>query len=147
MGKTRSAALLAGAVALSFAPPTAKGQVGGPCAYDSYPGACTIAGIAKTPASIAQKTLGGGPGYEGFSVAFTYAGEAPRANALARQALDRPHEFLLANGWRPGPRFLEKYAIAKGKTFDCELKVIRTGSCTPTLFEFPAIDQTDYFER
>jgi len=133
--------------ALILAPAAAKAQTGSPCAYESYPGVCTIVSISKTTNSIAQKTLGGGPGYEGFSVAFTYAGAAPRANALVRQALDRPHELRVASGWYPGPRFLDKYAIAQGKAFACELKVIQTGACTPTLFHFPAIDQTDASER
>lgn len=147
MKRIWSAAVMACAVALIFPGTTAKGQVGGPCAYDSYSGVCTIASISKTADSIAQKTLAGGPGYEGFSVAFTYAGAAPNANALVRQALDRPHDLRIASGWYPGPRFLEKYAIAQGKAFACELKVIRTGSCTPTVFHFSAIDQTDASER
>lgn len=138
--------LIAGA--LTLAPlMDARGQVGGPCAYDSYPGACTIATVSKTEASISQKSIAGGPGYEGFDVAFSYAGEAPQDNPLVRQALSRRRDLLLANGWRPGPRFLEKYAIAPGKVFGCALDVIKSGSCTPTLFRFPAIDQADYFER
>jgi hypothetical protein len=140
-----SAAFLAGALAPGLAPQmTANAQVGGPCAYDSYPGVCTIAAVAK---NIGQKEIAGGAGYEGFDVSFAYAGAAPRANPLARQALERRHDLRLANGWRPGPLFLKKYAIAEGKAFACDLKIIRAGTCAPTIFQFPAIDQTDYFER
>lgn len=144
----RSTILIVGAVVFTFAPPmNAKGQVGGGCAYDSYPGTCRIGAVSKTKASISQKTIAGGPGYEGFDVKFSYAGEAPGDNVLVRQAIGRQHDLRLANSWYPGPRFLAKYAIARGKSFECALKVIRSGSCTPTVFQFSAIDQTDYFER
>ncbi len=126
---------------------TAKGQIGGGCAYESFPGTCTITAVSKTPVSISQQTIAGGPVYAGFDVKFKYAGEAPNDNALVRQALGRQHDLRLANSWYPGPRFLAKYAIAPGKAFGCALKVIRTGSCTPTVFQFSAIDQTDYFEH
>ncbi len=47
----------------------------------------------------------------------------------------------------PGPQFLEKYGIGVGKVFDCYLKVIIKGTCTPMLFEFPSIRLDDYFEN
>jgi hypothetical protein len=140
--------LMAAAIVFTSAPVmTAKGQIGGGCAYESYPGTCTITAVSKTKASINQKNLAGGAGYEGFDVKFKYAGEAPNDNVLVRQALSRQHDLRLANSWYPGPRFLAKYAIAPGKAFGCALKVIRTGSCTPTVFQFSGIDQTDYFEH
>ncbi|QBR71016.1 hypothetical protein CU048_06675 [Beijerinckiaceae bacterium] len=125
----------------------ARGQVGGGCIYDSYPGTCTTVAVSKTKASIGQKTMAGGPGYEGLDVKFSYAGEAPSDKALVRQALGMQHDLRLANSWYPGPRFLAKYEIAPGKKFGCALKVIRTGSCTPTVFQFSTIDLTDYSER
>lgn len=144
----RKAILIAGALVFTSAPlMPAKGQIGGGCAYESYTGTCTITAVSKTKASASQKTIAGGPGYAGFDVKFKYVGEAPNDNVLVRQALGRQHDLRLANSWYPGPRFLAKYAIAPGKAFGCALKVIRTGSCTPTVFQFSAIDQTDYFEH
>ena len=57
-------------------------------------------------------------------------------------------EFLLtlANSWYPGPKFLRKYGIEVDRSFDCYLKVITKGTCTPILFDFPAINLSDYFE-
>jgi len=53
---------------------------------------------------------------------------------------------MLKNSGYPGPKFLEKYGIEAGKSFECHLKVIVKGTCTPILFEFPTIDLRDYFE-
>ena len=50
------------------------------------------------------------------------------------------------NSWYPGPRFLERYGIAAGKSFACTLNVISQGTCTPTVFDFQGIDRADYFE-
>jgi len=53
---------------------------------------------------------------------------------------------LLSNLSYPGKAFLEKYDIAVSRDFDCYLKVIIKGTCTPILFEFPSIMLDDYFE-
>ena len=50
------------------------------------------------------------------------------------------------NSWYPGPRFLERYGIAAGKSFACTLNVISQGTCTPAVFDFQGIDRADYFE-
>jgi hypothetical protein len=93
-----------------------------------------------------QKTVGGGPGYEGYEIKFRFAGPTSADNALEKQALEREHELRLTNSWYPGPRFLEKYDISVGKRFACTLKVIQMGACSPVVFEFSAIDLTDYLE-
>jgi len=80
-------------------------------------------------------------------VTFTYAGtDAAGGDALVQQATEARHELRLMNSWFPGPRFLERYGIAAGKSFECSLKVITQGTCTPTVIDFPAIDRADYFE-
>jgi len=122
------AAFIAGAVGAGQDAPQDR-KVGGQCRYVEHPGACTIASVEKTPDSIAQGSLSGGPGYEGLAVTFTYAGrEAGGDGALVRHAREAPHELRLMNSWYPGPRFLERYGIAAGKSFDCTLEVILSTS-------------------
>lgn len=120
----------------------AVAQIGGACSYAAYPGTCRIVAVGKTPASIAQRTIVGGPGYEGFEVTFAYAstGAAPPA------AAQRSHRLTLTNSWYPGAKFLAKYDIRPGQHFACTLKVITRGACTPLLFDFPTVDRSDYFE-
>jgi hypothetical protein len=151
----RMAMVAAAVVAFAFAAPAepdaqqdgkAGGRVGGKCAYVEHPGTCTIDGAVKTPDSIAQASLNGGPGYEGLAVTFTFASARPSDDALVRQALAGRHELRLMNSWYPGPRFLERYGIAAGKSFACTLDVIAQGTCTPTTFNFPGIDRADFFE-
>jgi hypothetical protein len=81
-----------------------------------------------------------------LAVEFTYAGAQAGDDALVRQALEGRHELRLMNSWYPGPRFLERYGIAAGKSFACTLSVIAQGTCTPTVINFPHIDRADYFE-
>lgn len=140
------AALMAGAVC---ADPDASQdrKAGGQCRYAEHPGTCTILSVEKTPDSTAQASLSGGPGYAGLAVAFTYASaEAGNGDALVRQAIEGRHELQLMNSWYPGPRFLERYGIAAGKSFACTLEVIAEGTCTPTVINFPLVDRADYFE-
>jgi hypothetical protein len=127
-------------------PATSK-RIGAPCSYSSHAGRCSILSVQKTGASMQQKSIGGGPGYEGYEIKFRFAGTTPADNKLAKQTMEREHELRLANSWHPGPGFLQKYGIAAGKAFSCTLKVINKGACSPVAFEFPAIDLADYFER
>ena len=124
----------------------AAAKVGGACTYVEHPGTCTIDSVEKTPDSIAQAALNGGPGYEGYAVTFTYASARPSDDTLVRQALAGRHELRLMNSWYPGPRFLERYGISAGTSLACTLEVIAQGTCTPVTFDFAAIDRADYFE-
>ena len=134
--------LLAGAApgAMAADPPA---RIGGSCTYRSVPGTCEIVEVKETPASMQQKDIGGGPGYAGFDVSFRYQGGS---DPDALEAAASTHPFRLLNSWYPGPRFLEKYGIQQGKTLSCTLKVIQSGACSPTVFEFQGIDLGDYFE-
>jgi hypothetical protein len=144
----RAAALFSAVMAAAVAStPSALAQtgkrIGGGCAYRSVPGTCTIASVKQTQASMHQAEVSGGPGYAGYEVLFSYKDGADAA-AKAQEA--RQHPLRLVNSWYPGPRFLEKYGIAAGATFTCTLKIRTAGPCTPIVFDFPAIDRTDYFE-
>lgn len=70
----------------------AGARIGGKCDYVEHPGTCTIDGVVKTQDSIAQASLNGGPGYEGLTVTFTYAGPNAGDDGLVRQALEGKHE-------------------------------------------------------
>ena len=127
-------------------PQTRLARLGGRCAYDNYRGQCRIVSVKKTAASMRQAAVGGSAGYEGYDVRFTYSGELPDDSKLAGHARDQQHRLRLTNSWYPGPRYLKKYGIAEGERFSCTLKVPTNGSCPPILFDFPAINQSDYFE-
>jgi hypothetical protein len=125
-------------------PDTQKdGKIGGRCLYVEHPGHRQR---GEDTGLDAQASLNGGPGYEGLAVTFTYAGAQAGDDALVRQALAGRHELRLINSWYPGPRFLDRYGIAPGKSFACTLEVISQGTCTPVTFDFPGIDRADYFE-
>jgi len=127
-------------------PQTRLARLGGRCAYDNYRGQCRIVSVKKTAASMRQAAVQGSAGYEGYDVRFRYSGDLPDDSALANRARNQQHRLRLTNSWYPGPRYLKKYGIAEGERFTCTLKVRRKGSCAPILFDFPAIDQSDYFE-
>lgn len=122
---------------------TEEHKIGGGCTYADYPGTCTITAVNQTEASQAQTTVSGGPGYAGYDVTYTYA---PAEGSDPGGAGAGEHQLKLTNSWFPGEKFLSKYGISDGKSFACTLKVRKTGACTPTVFEFPEIDLTDYFE-
>ena len=116
--------------------------VGGPCEYRGYRGKATIVSVCKKERDKSR----GGHSYENFEVKFSFSPEEEIKESFAKVE-GREYTLMLANSWHPGPKFLEKYGIEVGKTFDCYLKVITKGACTPILFDFPTIDLTDYFEK
>jgi hypothetical protein len=126
---------------------SAATRVGGACAYADFPGTAVIVSVTPHPASATNAPAAGAqtppPGYD---VVFTFAPDAPIAGEPLYQP-GRSHTLTLVNGTAPGPKFLQKYGIAPGKTFACRLRLIRKGTCTPVLFAFPDIDLTDYFEQ
>ena len=116
-------------------------KVGGLCEYSKYRGKAVIV-------SIIPKTSSGysaGPSYEGFEVKFRFIAENEIKEAHGKVE-GKEYVLTLANSWYPGPKFLQKYGIKVGKSFDCILNVITKGACTPIVFDFPDIDQSDYFE-
>ena len=145
----RSSLLLLSAVLAAFAclPVLAQAagpeRVGGPCRYESYPGTATFVDVK--PWQPDSPTAGVPTPYPPLTVTFTFAPAQPIAN----EPLYRPgavHTFTLVNSMPPGPHFAAKYGIKAGTVVPCQLRVIREGTCTPTVFEFPGIDRADYFE-
>ena len=117
--------------------------VGGPCEYNEYKGKATIVSVCRKER---EKSRGGSP-YENFEVKFSFCSEEEIKESFATKVEGREYTLMLTNSWHPGPKFLEKYGIEAGKTFDCYLKVITKGACTPILFDFPTIDLSDCFEK
>jgi hypothetical protein len=128
---------------------TADGEpprVGGGCDYVEIPGVATIEGVEKTPEASEQATAGGGPGYEGLEIRYTFAPSEPVDDPQIKAWVGEMHILQLANSWYPGPRYVEKYGLAEGKTLDAVLKALTAGTCTPFVVDFPDLDLTDYFE-
>jgi len=114
---------------------------GGPCEYKSYPGRAEIISVARIELPRGHP----GPPHDTYEVWFRFIPDHPIAESHGRVD-GKPQLLTLANSWHPGPRFLEKYGIAPGRVFPCNLKVITRGTCSPRVFEFPGIDRGDYFE-
>ena len=121
---------------------SASRVVGGPCEYKQYKGQATITSIRKK--ELPENY--GGTSYESYEVKFSFFSEKEIKEAHG-QVKGREYILMLTNSWYPGPKFLEKYRIKVGKSFECYLKVIIRGTSTPVLFYFPTIDLSDYFER
>jgi hypothetical protein len=133
-------------MAMAQAEDSAPARIGGGCEYMEIPGTATITSVEKTPASTAQATTGGGPGYAGLDVRYTFAPTDPITDAEVQAWTEQEHTLQLANSWYPGPRYVEKYGLEKGATLSAVLKVQTAGTCTPFVVDFPDLDLTDYFE-
>jgi len=114
---------------------------GGPCEYKTYSGHAEILSVRlkKLPKGYP------GPPHESYEVRFLFFPDHHIDESYA-QVEGKPQILTLTNSWYPGPRFLRKYGIQEGKIFDCHLKVITNGTCTPVVFDFPTIDRGDFFE-
>ena len=112
-----------------------KGRMGGPCEYNQYRGKARITSIKGLPEP--------NQGREKFEVKFIFLPEEEIKESFARVE-GREFLLLLTNSTYPEGIFLERYQIKTGKTLDCILKVIRKGTCTPMLFDFPGINLSDY---
>ena len=124
----------------SAAEKSAPRVVGGPCEYRQYKGRAVIV-------SIREKEMHkdyGGPSVS-YEIKFSFFSEE-EVDETYGQVEGRKYILMLTNSRYPGPEFLEKYAIEAGKSFECYLKVITRGTCTPVLFDFPTIDLGDCFE-
>ena len=111
-----------------------QGRMGGPCEYNQYRGKARITSIKGLP--------GSNQGRETFEVKFNFLPEEEIKESFARVE-GREFLLLLANSTYPEGPFLNRYQIKPGRVFDCILKVIRKGTCTPMLFEFPGINLSD----
>ncbi len=124
--------------ACSIRTPTAVSE-GGPCEYKKYKGSAKIV-------SITQKSALPNCSHDIFEVKFTFSPDQEVTETFARTE-GKEFVLLLNNSEYPGPKFLKKYDIQVDKVFECHMKVITKGTCTPVIFEFPTIKLDDYFEK
>lgn len=103
--------------------------VGGQCEYKQYRGKAEIISITKRADAA-----------EGYEIRFSFHTEEPIQEEFARVE-GKEYLLLLNNSSYPGADFVGKYGIEVGKRFDCYMKVITKGTCTPILFEFPTMDR------
>jgi hypothetical protein len=112
-----------------------QGRMGGPCEYNHYQGKARITSIKELPEP--------NQGREKFEVKFIFLPEEEIKESFARVE-GREFLLLLANSTYPDGRFLDRYQVKPGRVFDCILKVIRKGTCTPMMFDFPGINLSEY---
>jgi hypothetical protein len=118
-----------------------KGEllIGGECEYKRYKGRAEILSVIKKSGPDINLQ-------EKYEVKFLFTTDREIKETYA-QLEGKEFLLLLSNSSYPGPGYLEKYGIEVGRVFDCYLKVIVKGTCTPVLFEFPFIRLDDYFEN
>jgi len=101
--------------------------VGGPCTYDSYPGKCKITSV------------------EGNDVKFSF--EANDASKIKQPFFKTTGgkakgqiSFSVTNKDYLSPvECIRKYGIKKDAVIDCQVDLIKTGTCTPVMFKFNII--------
>jgi hypothetical protein len=120
-------------------------RIGGPCTFDKHSGKATITKIVKTEESKAQAKNEGGPAYEGYEIWFTFIPDKP-VPANWRENVAKPQLYQLMNSWYPGDEYIKKYDIKVGKQYPATLSIIKTGTCSPIIFELQGLDRIDYFE-
>jgi hypothetical protein len=109
----------------------ANGWVGGPCQYKNYPGQATILSITGSQANTSDPI-------KRFDVKFSFTPQEKILESFAR--VDGKTYNLYGHNWQyPDQEFLRVNNIGVGKILDGSLRVIVSGTCTPVLFDFPAL--------
>jgi len=109
-----------------------RGKIaGGPCSYAGYPGTATIVSVKEAPPSS-------GYSIDRYEVKFTFSPN-DKINEPLVKLEGAAFTHTLPGGAYPEKTYLEKNGIKEGAVFDATLKVIRKGTCTPVLFDFPSI--------
>ena len=100
-------------------------RAGGRCEYARYRGEAKII-------SIVEKND------DRYEVKFLFT---PRTQIKEQPQLAEKREYLMLidNSIYPNRAYLKRNGIVADKIFDCDIKVIIKGSCTPILFEFPSM--------
>jgi hypothetical protein len=106
-------------------------RAGGPCEYHRYEGRAEITSLQKAVDPYKKAK-------ECWEAKFRFIPDQEIKESFA-QVADK--EFLLEIGQSSflSPKQINKYGIQKGSFFDCTLKVIVRGTCTPILFEIPSL--------
>ncbi len=112
----------------------------GTALYSNYKGIATITRIKKTEKSKAQAKVAGKS--EGYEVWFVFElekeEEAEESEKIkeswGRRFIAGEHLFKLANGLYPNAKYIEKYKVKPGKTYECTFRVMKQGTGTPFIF-------------
>lgn len=108
-------------------------MVGGKCTYAEYPGTCKITAVEQ----VSDQPAGGN---EGAKIKFTFTLNKGEEITQAGFTSDPAtvHEKILAlngSGDKVGSQAcLEEFQIRKNKTYECNLNVITSGTCTPEIY-------------
>ena len=116
-------------------------EVGGPCKYKQYTGKATIVSVVKKTCPKNDHM----PRKVCFEMKFTFSSEEEIQENFAHVE-GREHTVLLKNTSCLEEKIPGKYGIEKGKELHCVMNVIVKGSCTPVIFDFPAIDLKNYLD-
>jgi hypothetical protein len=100
--------------------------VGGQCDYRQYKGKAEIVSVQRRELPDNNQ----GFAYNQYEVKFTFQ---PDKTIVERHGKVGRKEFLLllSNSMYPGLKFLKKYGVVERATFDCYIKVIIRGTCSP----------------
>lgn len=107
-------------------------KVGGPCEYTDIPGTAHILSVTPLPPDK-------GPNAQRLMrVLFSFAPQASFPPQAA-QVLSRSHELRRPLGNELTDEEVRTADIRQGGELACTLKIIRSGTCTPIIFEFPTL--------
>lgn len=113
--------------------------LGGPCEYQTYRGKAKIVSINAVQKHLGKNTTA----HRRQEVRFVFLPDEEIGQSWV-QVEGKAFIMYLTNGRLPDGHFLQKYGIEINRFFECRLKVISKGSCTPIIFDFPAVDLSDY---
>jgi hypothetical protein len=120
---------------LSCGAANAGNIVGGGCSYTETSGQATV--LSLNAAGAAQNNCGKDP----VEVVVNFAPSDP---VQANEATDKNVQVTVGDGKNPPRGYITSKGFAVGATIACSRKIIKSGACTPILYEFPGIDLTDY---
>ncbi|MFH1729906.1 MAG: hypothetical protein ABIA04_15945 [Pseudomonadota bacterium] len=121
----------------------ASPKIGGSCSYSSNPGEIVILDIMESD----LKKRKDNPCEKSFIITYKFKAKLrDNLSELAQSIEAKELNLKFASGFYPGPKFIKKYQIEKGKIFEANLKLIEKGTCTPFIIDIPEIDLSDRFE-
>ena len=114
-------------------------KVGGPCIYDKIPGTITINSIEPAPENESNCK-------DAVKVTFIFTPTDPAAKQHYSYPgwSDEDQAFTVGGGTNPNRDWVKGKGIRVGNRYDATRNEIRSGTCTPVLFQFTSIDTGDY---
>jgi len=110
--------------------------VGGPCEYKDYRGKAEIVSMQKMPQD--KVPAQGAPSGELYEVMYRFIPET-KIHEPFEAVHAREFVLLTDDGTHPDLEFIRRNGIDVGRRYDCLLKAITRGACTPLIFTFPTL--------